>query len=72
MVLLCSTHHDLIHHSTWTVQISGDGLPEFIPPRFIDPQQRPRRNPVHPAIPTPTADPGTPGATTTGNRAPDP
>jgi Domain of unknown function (DUF222)/HNH endonuclease len=57
LVLLCGTHHDLIHHSAWTIQISGDGLPEFIPPRYIDPHQRPRRNPIHPTVPTPTADP---------------
>jgi uncharacterized protein DUF222 len=57
MVLLCGTHHDLIHHSTWAIQMRDDGLPEFIPPRFIDPHQRPRRNPVHPTVPTPTGDP---------------
>jgi len=56
-VLLCGTHHDLIHHSTWAIQMSGDGMPEFIPPRFIDPEQRPRRNPVHQTVPSPTKDP---------------
>src|SRR5262249_60973874 len=40
MVLLCSAHHDLIHHSAWTVRLR-DVLPEFIPPTFIDPEQRP-------------------------------
>jgi hypothetical protein len=57
LVLLCGTHHDLIHHSDWAIQMSGDGQPEFIPPRYIDPHQRPRRNPVHPTVPTPTGDP---------------
>jgi len=57
MVLLCGVHHDLIHHSAWTIHMGGDGLPEFIPPRFVDPQQRPRRNPVHPTVPAPTGDP---------------
>jgi hypothetical protein len=37
-------HHRLIHHSGWTVQIR-DGRPEFIPPKWIDYEQRPRRNP---------------------------
>jgi|SRR5215470_540971 len=72
LVLLCSTHHDLIHHSTWAIQMRGDGLPEFIPPTFIDPHQRPRRNPVHPTIPTPTGNPSTPDTTTINTRAPDP
>jgi len=57
MALLCGTHHDLIHHSAWIVRMRDDGLPEFIPPRYIDPHQRPRRNPVHPTVPTPPADP---------------
>ena len=56
LVLLCGTHHDLIHHSTWTIQMR-DGLPEFIPPRYIDPRQRPRRNPVHLTVPSPPGDP---------------
>jgi len=56
LVLLCGVHHDLIHHSAWTVRLR-DGLPEFIPPTFIDPEQRPRRNPVHLTVPTPTGDP---------------
>jgi hypothetical protein len=51
LVLLCGNHHDLIHHSAWAVQISGDGQPEFIPPVYIDPHQRPRHNPVHLGVP---------------------
>ena len=46
LVLLCGTHHALIHHSDWEV-IIPDGIPEFIPPPYIDPLQRPRRNTVH-------------------------
>jgi hypothetical protein len=42
--MLCRAHHRLIHHSGWIVRIR-DGLPEFIPPKWIDPQQKPRRNP---------------------------
>jgi hypothetical protein len=71
LVLLCSTHHDLIHRSTWTIQMR-DGLPEFIPPRYIDPQQRPRRNPVHPTIPTPTTDALAPSTTTINDSTSDP
>ena len=46
-VLLCRHHHRLIHHSTWTVRLAPDGLPEFIPPAHVDPRQRPRRNRYH-------------------------
>ncbi|MBP2371096.1 HNH endonuclease signature motif containing protein [Pseudonocardia parietis] len=42
LVMLCRTHHRLIHYSGWTVQIR-DGLPEFIPPGWIDAGRRPRR-----------------------------
>ncbi|MEQ3550127.1 DUF222 domain-containing protein [Pseudonocardia nematodicida] len=43
-VMLCKVHHRLLHHSAWTVRIR-DGIPEFIPPKWIDPQQLPRRRP---------------------------
>jgi 5-methylcytosine-specific restriction protein A len=46
LVMLCRSHHVLIHHSGWIVRIR-DGLPEFIPPRWIDPDQAPRRKPHH-------------------------
>jgi 5-methylcytosine-specific restriction protein A len=42
--MLCKVHHRLLHHSEWLVRIR-DGLPEFVPPRWIDPEQRPRRQP---------------------------
>ena len=45
-VLLCRRHHDLIHHSDWEVKIDN-GIPYFIPPAFLDPLRRPRRNPLH-------------------------
>jgi hypothetical protein len=44
LVMLCRAHHRLIHHSGWVVQITG-GWPEFIPPKWVDPQQTPRRQP---------------------------
>jgi HNH endonuclease len=45
LVLLCERHHTVIHHGEWTARLGSDGLPEFIPPPWIDPQRRPRRNP---------------------------
>ncbi|GAB3724185.1 HNH endonuclease signature motif containing protein [Amycolatopsis oliviviridis] len=47
LVLLCSYHHRLIHHGDWTVRIAGDGLPEFVPPQYLDPLRHPRRNVLH-------------------------
>ncbi|WP_328305222.1 HNH endonuclease signature motif containing protein [Actinomycetospora sp. NBC_00405] len=41
MCLLCRFHHQLIHHSHWSVQII-DGRPWFTPPEFIDPERQPR------------------------------
>jgi hypothetical protein len=46
-VLLCGPHHRMIHHSDWSVRLGHDGLPEFLPPAHLDPQQRPRRNIYH-------------------------
>lgn len=46
LVMLCRACHRLIHHTDWTVWLR-DGLPEFIPPTWIDPQQKPRRRPHH-------------------------
>jgi hypothetical protein len=46
LVLLCRTHHDLIHHSDWHITMRHD-RPEFIPPTYIDPTRTPRRNSVH-------------------------
>jgi Domain of unknown function (DUF222)/HNH endonuclease len=42
LAMLCRFHHRQIHSSQWICRIR-DGLPEFIPPTWIDPQQRPRR-----------------------------
>ncbi|WP_170183724.1 HNH endonuclease signature motif containing protein [Pseudonocardia hydrocarbonoxydans] len=47
LVMLCRAHHRQVHHCDWLVRIR-DGLPEFVPPRWIDPDRTPRRNaPVH-------------------------
>ena len=42
-VLLCGYHHTLIHHGGWTITITPTGIPEFTPPSWVDPQQRPIR-----------------------------
>jgi Domain of unknown function (DUF222) len=47
-VALCRHHHQLIHHSGWTIRLGPDRRPDFIPPIHIDPHQTPRRNPYHP------------------------
>src|SRR6266540_3948493 len=52
-VLLCPRHHHTAHHQHWTIRIAGDGLPEFIPPPWIDPHQRPRRQHRHKPPPHP-------------------
>ncbi|MFP5020107.1 HNH endonuclease signature motif containing protein [Pseudonocardia phyllosphaerae] len=44
LVMLCKAHHRLIHKPGWLVRIR-DGLPEFIPPAWIDADRRPRRQP---------------------------
>lgn len=43
-VLLCGHHHRVIHHGDWTGRLAADGVPEFRPPPWIDPQQRWRRH----------------------------
>jgi hypothetical protein len=47
LVLLCPLHHRLLHRSGWEVRIATDGLPEFLPPVFLDKQRKPRRNNLH-------------------------
>jgi 5-methylcytosine-specific restriction protein A len=43
-VMLCRTCHRLIHFTDWMVRLR-DGLPEFIPPAWIDPDRHPRQRP---------------------------
>jgi len=45
--LLCRFHHTTIHRGEWTIVWAADGIPEFIPPPWIDPDQKPRRNTMH-------------------------
>jgi Domain of unknown function (DUF222) len=44
MIMLCVTHHRMIHRAGWTVKMI-DGWPEFIPPKWLDTNQTPRRKP---------------------------
>ncbi|MGN9906864.1 DUF222 domain-containing protein [Phytohabitans sp. LJ34] len=46
-VLLCGYHHRIIHRGHWIVRLGEDGLPEFVPPAYVDPRRRPRRNLYH-------------------------
>jgi Domain of unknown function (DUF222)/HNH endonuclease len=45
LTLLCKVHHREIHSTEWVVRMADDGIPEFIPPPWIDPEQHPRRHP---------------------------
>ncbi|WP_410643384.1 DUF222 domain-containing protein [Amycolatopsis sp. lyj-346] len=51
LVLMCAHHHRLLHRSGWEVRIAADGLPEFLPPVFIDRRRKPRRNNLHQPLP---------------------
>jgi hypothetical protein len=42
--LLCGHHHRLIHCGEWEVRLGADRLPEFLPPAWLDPERKPRRN----------------------------
>ncbi|RAW17836.1 HNH endonuclease [Phytoactinopolyspora halophila] len=55
LVLLCGHHHRSIHHGGWNVRLGHDGHPEFLPPRWFDPDRGPRRNirPRHDRQPPP-------------------
>ena len=45
LVALCRVHHRQIHSTEWIVRIR-DGLPEFIPPSWLDFEQIPRRRAI--------------------------
>ncbi|MET9018542.1 DUF222 domain-containing protein [Actinopolymorpha sp. NPDC004070] len=42
-VLLCKTHHTFVHHKGWTVRMGAHGHPEYIPPEWVDAQQKVQR-----------------------------
>jgi Domain of unknown function (DUF222)/HNH endonuclease len=44
--MLCRSCHRLVHHGGWDVHLR-EGVPEFFPPRWIDPSRSPRGRPRH-------------------------
>jgi hypothetical protein len=46
-VLVCHFHHRVIHQGDWSVRLGHDRRPEFLPPAYLDPERRPRRNIYH-------------------------
>ncbi|WP_271395779.1 HNH endonuclease signature motif containing protein [Neomicrococcus lactis] len=42
-VLVCHFHHKLVHDTPWKIDMSR-GVPYWIPPKAVDPNQKPRRN----------------------------
>jgi hypothetical protein len=44
LTLLCRYHHHNFASRGWTCRLNADGLPEWRPPRSVDPQQRPLIN----------------------------
>ena len=44
LVLLCGFHHRRVHHHGWDINMAADGHAEFIPPSWIEPDRRCRRN----------------------------
>jgi hypothetical protein len=45
-VLLCLFHHMEVHHGGWSIRMVH-GIPEFIPPKWLDQEQVPIRNLAH-------------------------
>jgi hypothetical protein len=43
LTLLCGPHHREFERKGWTCQMV-DGLPWWVPPKWIDPEQKPRQN----------------------------
>ncbi|MCE0768511.1 HNH endonuclease [Pseudonocardia kujensis] len=44
LVMLCRAHHRQIHATDWVVRLR-DGIPEFVPPAWVDPDRTPRTRP---------------------------
>jgi hypothetical protein len=45
LVMLCRTHHTMIHTTPWDVRTAPtDHRPEFLPPARLDPHRTPRRH----------------------------
>jgi hypothetical protein len=46
LCLLCSHHHDVVHHDGWEITMIN-AMPWFIPPPWIDPDQTPQQHSRH-------------------------
>ncbi|HZV25564.1 MAG TPA: DUF222 domain-containing protein [Acidothermaceae bacterium] len=46
LCLLCSHHHDVVHHDGWEITMIN-AMPWFIPPAWIDSDRRPRQHDRH-------------------------
>jgi hypothetical protein len=46
LCLLCSHHHDVVHHDGWEITMIN-AMPWFIPPPWIDPDQAPQQHSRH-------------------------
>jgi hypothetical protein len=48
LVLLCRTHHTMMHTTGWEIRLNGeDERPDFYPPATLDPHRQPlRRRPL--------------------------
>ena len=44
--LLCEYHHIIVHRQGWHIRLDRRGLPEFTPPKIIDPTGTPLHNPL--------------------------
>ncbi|MFT4164918.1 MAG: HNH endonuclease signature motif containing protein, partial [Microlunatus sp.] len=47
LTLVCRYHHHYFEQRRWACKINTDGLPVWIPPKWIDPEQKPI---LHPRI----------------------
>ena len=46
LILLCGQHHRMLDQGHWQVRMNH-GVPEWLPPPWLDPDQRPIRNTAH-------------------------
>jgi hypothetical protein len=44
LTLLCRYHHHNFLTKGWTCHLNSDGLPEWRPPTWLDPEQKPILN----------------------------
>ena len=68
LTLLCRYHHTHFLQKGWTCRINTDGLPEWIPPWWIDQHQRPQINARIRRLNAQRQQPPPPEATTTRRR----